>query len=107
LSMAVGEYVSVSSQSDAEKSFIEREKNMLDTDPKGQLNELAAEYEKHGISPERASQVAQELSEQDPLKAHLRMHFGIDPDDINSPMQAAVVSLLAFTAGGLVPFLAV
>lgn len=107
LSMAVGEYVSVSSQSDAEKAFIEREKAMLSDDPDGQLRELAGEYEKHGISPEQSAEIARELTAKDPLKAHLRMHFGIDPDDINSPMQAAIASLLAFTAGGLVPFLAV
>lgn len=107
LSMAVGEYVSVSSQSDAEKAFIAREKAMLASDPEGQLRELAHEYEKHGISSKQAAQIAQELTAKDPLKAHLRMHFGIDPDDVNSPTQAAVASLVAFTAGGLVPFLAV
>ena len=107
LSMAVGEYVSVSSQSDAEKAFIEREKAKLDRDPRDQLDELAEEYQRHGISKKTATAVAAELSKGDPLKAHLRVHFGVDPDDINNPMHAAVASLLAFTAGGLVPFLAI
>ena len=107
LSMAVGEYVSVSSQSDAEKAFIEREKQELMNDPEGELDELAREYRKQGLSKPLAHQVANELSDKDPLKAHLRIHFGLDPDDLNSPWQAALASLLAFTVGGLIPFLTI
>lgn len=107
LSMAVGEYVSVSSQSDAERAFIEMEKEELKKDPKGELDELKREYMKHGVSEKTAKQVAKELTEKNALRAHLRMHFNIDPDDINNPMQAAIASLLSFTAGGLVPFVAV
>ncbi len=107
LSMAVGEYVSVSSQSDAEKAFIDEEKNQLAMDPAGELDELKREYMKHGLSEKTAKQVAKELTDKNPLRAHLRMHFNIDPDDINNPMHAAIASLLAFTVGGLVPFLAI
>lgn len=107
LSMAVGEYVSVSSQSDAEKAYIEFEKRELAEKPEFELHELAQEYVKHGVSEKTARQVAKELTEKDALKAHLRMHFNLDPDDINSPWQAAIASLLAFTAGGIVPFLTV
>lgn len=107
LSMAVGEYVSVSSQSDAEKAFIEREKDILKNQPEQQKRELAEEYQAHGISEETSMVIAEELSRVDPLKSHIRMHFGIDSDETISPMQAAIASLLAFTVGGLVPFLAI
>ncbi len=106
LSMAVGEYVSVSSQSDAEKAYIDMEKHELREKPGLELHELAHEYMKHGVSAKTARQVAKELTEKDALRAHLRMHFNLDPDDINSPWQAAVASLTAFTVGGLVPFAA-
>lgn len=106
LSMAVGEYVSVSSQSDAEKAFIEMEKVELRDKPGLELHELAHEYMKHGVSAKTAKQVAKELTEKDALRAHLRMHFNLDPDDINSPVAAAIASLTAFTVGGLVPFAA-
>lgn len=107
LSMAVGEYVSVSSQSDAEKSYIRREKKLLKKNPKDEEAQLAAYYESEGVSPKTAKLVAADLTKSNALAAHLRMHFGIDEDDINNPWQAAIASLLAFTAGGLVPFLAV
>lgn len=107
LSMAVGEYVSVSSQSDAEKAYIEGEKADLSEMPEYELDELAREYQKHGVSRKTAQQVAKELTEQDALRAHLRMHFNIDPDHINSPWQAAIASLISFTVGGLVPFLTI
>ncbi|MGB4762869.1 MAG: VIT family protein [Candidatus Saccharimonas sp.] len=107
LSMAVGEYVSVSSQADAEKAYIHKEKKDLHNDPEGELDELAREYVKLGLSRATADKVARELTKKDALRSHLRVHFNLDPDDLNSPWQAAVASLLAFTAGGLVPFLAV
>jgi len=106
LSMAVGEYVSVSSQSDAEKAFIELEKKELRDMPELELHELAHEYMKHGVSKETAKLVAEELTKKDALRAHLRMHFNLDPDDINNPWQAAIASLTAFTVGGLIPFAA-
>lgn len=105
LSMAVGEYVSVSSQSDAEKAYIAWEKEQLEKKPDFELDELAHEYMKHGVSKKTAKLVAMELTEKDALRAHLRMHFNLDPDDINSPWQAALASFGAFSVGGLVPFL--
>lgn len=107
LSMAVGEYVSVSSQSDAEKAFIKREEYLLKNDPKGQLEGLAEAYLGHGVSKKTALLVANELTKKNPLKAHLRMHFGLDEDDLNSPMHAALSSLIAFTLGGAIPFLTI
>ena len=107
LSMAVGEYVSVSSQSDAEKAYIKLEKEDLMNDPEGELDELAREYMKHGVSSDLAQKVAAELTKKDALKAHLRMHFNLDPDEINSPWHAAIASLVAFTVGGLIPFLTI
>ena len=107
LSMAVGEYVSVSSQSDTEKAYIHREKKLLRQNPKDEQRQLATYYESQGVSAATAAQVAADLHKSNALQAHLRMHFGIDEDDLNSPLQAAVASLLAFTAGGLVPFLSV
>lgn len=104
LSMAVGEYVSVSSQSDAEKAYIAMEKDELRDSPKQELDELAREYQKLGVSPETSLKVAQELTAKDALRAHLHVHFNLDPDDINSPWQAAIASLAAFTVGGLIPF---
>lgn len=105
LSMAVGEYVSVSSQSDAEKAYIDIEKEDLRDNPEQELDELAREYQKLGVSEATSKVVARELTSQDALRAHLRVHFNIDPDDINNPWQAAIASLLAFSAGGVVPFL--
>jgi len=107
LSMAVGEYVSVSSQSDAEKAYIEKERQELEDDPEGELHELAEEYMKQGISKDTAHKVAKELTERDALKAHLRVHFNLDQEDVINPMHAAVASLLSFTVGGLIPFLAI
>ncbi len=107
LSMAVGEYVSVSSQSDAEKAYIDEEKKDLVENPEYELDELAREYMKHGVSTKLAHQVAVELTERDALRAHLRMHFNLDPDEINDPWHAAMASFVAFTLGGLVPFIAI
>lgn len=107
LSMAVGEYVSVSSQSDAEKAYIREEKKDLRDNPEYELDELAREYMKHGVSSKLAHQVAAELTKKDALRAHLRMHFNLDPDEINDPWHAAIASLLAFSAGGLIPFVTI
>jgi VIT1/CCC1 family predicted Fe2+/Mn2+ transporter len=107
LSMAVGEYVSVSSQSDAEKAYIENEKLKLKNNPDEELEELTQAYVERGVSKETATKVAQELTDKDALKAHLQIEFQLDEDDLNSPSQAAIASLLSFTVGGLIPFLAV
>lgn len=104
LSMAVGEYVSVSSQADAEKAYIAMEKQELRDSPEQELDELAREYQKLGVSRSTAQNVATELTRKDALRAHLHVHFNLNPDDINSPWQAAIASLVAFTIGGLIPF---
>ena len=106
LSMAVGEYVSVSSQSDTEKVYIEKERRQLATDPDAALEELARAYVKRGVGQETALQVAKELTAKDALKAHLNAEFNLDENDTSNPIHAAVASFLAFTVGGLVPFLA-
>ncbi len=105
MSMAVGEYVSVKSQNDIEKSDREMEIRQLATDPNGELEELTQIYQSRGISRKLAEQVAQELHEKDPLSAHLRDELGHHDATRARPMQAAVASALSFTAGGLVPFI--
>ena len=104
MSMAVGEYVSVKSQNDIEKSDREMEIRQLATDPKGELEEPTQIYQSRGISRKLAEQVAQELHEKDPLSAHLRDELGHHDATRARPMQAAIASALSFTAGGLVPF---
>lgn len=105
LSMAAGEYVSVSSQMDTEKSDIEREAEELRTMPEVELNILAAIYEKRGLKKETAMQVAVELTEKDALAAHVRDELGINEITQANPIQAALASGAAFTAGGALPLL--
>ncbi|HRF28631.1 MAG TPA: VIT family protein [Candidatus Saccharibacteria bacterium] len=107
LSMAVGEYVSVSSQSDAEKAYIENEKMMLKLHPDEEFEQLVDAYRQRGISAKTARQVATELTEKDALAAHVMVERSLDKDSIVSPVQAAVASLISFTVGGLIPFVAV
>ncbi len=106
LSMAVGEYVSVSSQRDTEHAFITTEKWRLKHHPEEEFEDLAATFQAKGLSAETAHQVAKELTEHDVIKAHLDAEFGIDEEDLSSPTAAALSSFLAFTAGGLVPLIA-
>jgi VIT1/CCC1 family predicted Fe2+/Mn2+ transporter len=107
LSMAAGEYVSVSSQTDIEKHDIEREKKELETMPEWELMHLAKIYEKRGLKKETAMQVAKELTEADALGAHLREELGIHELNRSNPIQAAAASALAFLAGGFFPLLAI
>lgn len=107
LSMAVGEYVSVSSQSDAEKAYIKRERQLLKQDPEGQFEELVEAYVSKGIDQKTAHKVATELSGQDALKAHLMTEFGLNEDDVVNPMHAAVASFLSFSVGGIIPFITI
>ncbi len=104
LSMAAGEYVSVSSQTDIEKADIEREKQELKEMPKIELQRLAEIYEKRGLKKETALIVAKELTEHDVLGAHIRDELGINEISQAKPMQAALASGAAFTAGGVLPF---
>ncbi len=107
LSMAVGEYVSVSTQRDAERSYIEQEEQELMDDPEGALEELAVAYERRGLSKKTAKLVATELSNRDALAAHLEVEFGIDRDDLTNPWHAGIASAVSFVFGGLIPVLAV
>ena len=106
MSMAVGEFVSVSSQRDAEKADIEQEKRELASDPKAELNELAGIYRKRGLDKELAMQVAEQLSAHDRLGAHLRDELAIDPRELSRPILAAVVSAASFGTFALLPIIA-
>ena len=105
LSMAAGEYVSVSSQTDVEKADIEREREELEEMPELELQRLAIIYEKRGLKKETAQIVAKELTEHDALGAHIRDELGINEISQANPMQAALASGAAFIIGGLLPFL--
>lgn len=107
LSMAAGEYVSVSSQSDTEKADIEREIKELKEMPKEELNMLAQIYEKRGLKKETAMQVAIELTENDALGTHMRDELGINEISQANPIQAALASGAAFTFGGVLPLLVI
>ncbi len=103
LSMAAGEYVSVSSQTDIEEADIEREKLELEKMPEVEMQILAQIYEKRGLTKETALQVAKELTASDALAAHIRDELGLNEVSQAKPIQAAFASGAAFTAGGLLP----
>ncbi|GAA3577072.1 VIT family protein [Microlunatus spumicola] len=107
LSMALGEYVSVSSQRDAQTTLIAKERMELATEPEAELDELAGLYEERGLSPETARQVAVELTAHDALAAHLSAELNLTEDDVVSAGHAAFASAVSFLVGGLLPFLAV
>jgi VIT1/CCC1 family predicted Fe2+/Mn2+ transporter len=106
MSMAAGEYVSVSSQRDTEQADIRREQRELSTSPALELAELTQIYEKRGVDPELARRVAVQLTESDPLDAHLRDELGMTGAVPARPWQAAVVSAVSFALGAIVPLLA-
>ncbi|KAA2219872.1 VIT1/CCC1 transporter family protein [Maribacter flavus] len=105
LSMAAGEYVSVSSQTDVEKADIKREKEELEEMPNLELKRLAQIYEERGLKKETALTVAKELTAHDALGAHIRDELGINDISAANPLQAAMASGAAFTIGGILPFL--
>jgi VIT1/CCC1 family predicted Fe2+/Mn2+ transporter len=105
-SMAIGEYVSVSTQRDTERADRATEARELRADPEGELAELRAIYEGRGLSPDLAHQVAVELMEEDALGAHLRDELGLSPTMRARPLQAGVSSFLSFTVGSLIPLAA-
>jgi vacuolar iron transporter family protein len=107
LSMAGGEYVSVSTQRDTEQAALRLERYELETMPEAEERELAEIYQEKGLSPDLATEVARELTANDPLEAHAEAELGIDPDDLTSPWHAAWASLVAFTCGGLLPLVAI
>ena len=105
LSMAAGEYVSVSSQTDVEKADIERERQELEEMPELELQRLAEIYVQRGLKKETALTVAKEMTAHDALGAHVRDELGINEISQAKPIQAALASGGAFTAGGILPFL--
>lgn len=107
LSMAAGEYVSVSSQTDIEKSDIEREIQELQDMPEEEEKILAQIYEKRGLTKATAKQVAKELTAADALGTHIRDELGINEISQANPIQAALASGAAFTAGGILPLLVI
>lgn len=107
VSMALGEYVSVSSQSDSEKARIARAEREIATDPESSLDELTAHWRTQGLSEETAQQVATEMHHRDPLGARLAIEGDIDPDDVVSPWHAAIASFLAFFVGAMLPMAAI
>ncbi len=106
LSMAVGEFVSVSSQRDTELADIAKERQELATTPERELAELTAIYRHKGLSPQLARQVAEELSEGDVLKVHLAEELGITEETKARPIQAMAVSGVSFAAGAAIPLIA-
>lgn len=107
LSMAAGEYVSVSTQRDAEKAYIAKEEKELEEDPEGELEELIQYYRSKGLKRATAKQVSIELTEKDVLAAHLEAEFGLSEHDLTSPLNAAIASAVSFIAGGLIPIAAI
>lgn len=107
LSMAVGEYVSVSTQRDSEKALVEAKRRDLEADPEGELDNLAHLYMEKGLDERTAHDVAAQLSASDPLRAHADAELGIDSEEFTSPVSAALSSLVAFALGALIPLLAI
>ena len=107
VSMALGEYVSVSSQRDSEKALLSQEARELDQTPDQELDELTAIFRAKGLSGETARVVARELTEHDALSAHLKAELGIDRENLANPSQAALASAVSFTLGALLPLAAI
>ncbi|MCE5291898.1 MAG: VIT family protein [Nocardiaceae bacterium] len=107
ISMAAGEYISVSTQRDTEKALLAKERRELAEDPDAELEELARIYEGKGLKAETAWTVARELTEHDAFQAHAEAELRIDPDDLTNPWQAAIASFFAFTVGALLPIVAI
>jgi VIT1/CCC1 family predicted Fe2+/Mn2+ transporter len=106
-SMAAGEYVSVSSQRDAEEADIQLEERELRADPEGEVRELAGIYERRGLSPALAGEVAQALTRHGALEAHTRDELGLEDERMARPLQAAWASALSFATGAALPLIVV
>ncbi|MBS43600.1 MAG: hypothetical protein CMH83_10655 [Nocardioides sp.] len=107
MSMAAGEYVSVSTQRDSELALLDKERRELEEEPEDELAELAGLYVRKGLDEDLARQVAVQLTEHDALGAHAEAELGIDPDDITSAWNAAWASMVSFTLGALLPLLTI
>ncbi|MFB7509325.1 VIT1/CCC1 transporter family protein, partial [Streptomyces broussonetiae] len=107
MSMASGEYVSVSAQRDSEKAALALEKRELREQPEAELRELTGLLQERGLTREVAREAAEQLTARDALRAHARVELGINPDELTNPWHAAWASFLAFTVGALLPLLAI
>ena len=107
LSMAVGEYVSVSTQRDTERALLNTESQELKLQPDAELDELTALYEARGLSTQTARRAAVELTAHDPLAAHAELELRINPDELTNPWLAAISSAVSFTVGALLPLIAI
>ena len=107
MSMAVGEFVSVSSQLDTEKALLEKERGELRDSPDEELEELTQMYAAKGLSQPLAAEVAVQLTAHDALAAHAEVELGINPGNLTSPWHAAFASMVAFTVGALLPLIAI
>lgn len=106
LSMAVGEYISVSTQRDTERQLVDHTRDALRADPAGQQAELARRWQERGLSADTATRVARELSQRDALEAHVSTEYDIEPDSLTNPWAAAGSSFVSFLAGSALPTLA-
>ncbi|MEV0294666.1 VIT family protein [Nocardia sp. NPDC050710] len=107
ISMAVGEYVSVSTQRDSERALLAKERTELREEPESELAELAGIYQAKGLSAETARTVAEELTAHDAFTAHAEAELGLNPHELTNPWQAAFSSAVAFTLGALLPLIAI
>jgi VIT1/CCC1 family predicted Fe2+/Mn2+ transporter len=107
LSMAVGEYVSVSTQRDTEMALLAKERRELKEQPEEEFQELVGLYQGKGLSEDTARTVARELTDHDAFAAHIDIELGIDPDELTNPWHAALSSAIAFTVGALLPLLTI
>ena len=107
MSMAAGEYVSVSTQRDTERALLAKERRELRDMPEAELEELTQIYQDKGLSPDLAAEVARQLTDHDALGAHAEAELGIDPDELTNPWHAAVASMVSFTLGALLPLVAI
>ena len=107
MSMASGEYVSVSSQRDAERALLAKERQELRDTPEEELDELVTIYQEKGLDADTAEAVARQLTEHDALAAHAEAELHIDPDELTNPWGAAIASFVSFTVGALLPLAAI
>lgn len=107
LSMASGEYVSVSTQRDSEKAALALERRELAESPEAEFEELVGLYRGRGMSERTARQVAEEMTAHDALAAHARTELGINPEELTNPWNASIASFVAFSVGALLPLLAI
>ncbi len=107
ISMAAGEYVSVSSSRDTERALLKKERDELRKFPEAELLELISIYERKGLSKKTATTVARELTKKDAFAAHVDAELGIDPDNLTNPWHAAIASAASFLAGALIPLVAI